>query len=284
MYALTYPFNLGCLAVTKLLVLDRLMDFSKLKGDGTSVWVKAARGMVYCVVVGNVAGLISNIVTSVFFARAAQSYETSVSDSLNNSSHIETARAFVTQGSRAASVHIAFETVMLILIVIAIAVVGFKCALRIRAALNAIKGSQLVKLTSMFGMSSLPTETSIDQQVHTRLAFSGQKMNHQIGITCSAVFLSFLLRACFTVMFTLCTALQNNISRNLCQPYINRCSSCYNVYSLIIVWIFYSPEFFFIIVLISQPFTLLVALWGMTSDHTLEIMKLRKTETKKVNF
>ena len=36
---------------------------------------------------------------------------------------------------------------------------------------------------------------------------------------------------------------------------------------------FYTPEFESIIVLISSPLTLLVALWGMTSNATLQVMK-----------
>ena len=53
-----------------------------------------------------------------------------------------------------------------------------------------------------------------------------------------------------------------------------RCeASCYNVYTLIDGWTLYTPEFESTIVSISPPLTLLVALWGMTSKATLQLMK-----------
>jgi len=36
-------------------------------------------------------------------------------------------------------------------------------------------------------------------------------------------------------------------------------------------WNDYTPEFFFIVVLISSPLTLLVALWGMTTDRMRQV-------------
>jgi hypothetical protein len=38
-------------------------------------------------------------------------------------------------------------------------------------------------------------------------------------------------------------------------------------------WMTYTPEFQVLIVLVSSPLTLLVALWGMTSNATLQLMK-----------
>jgi hypothetical protein len=39
---------------------------------------------------------------------------------------------------------------------------------------------------------------------------------------------------------------------------------------------FYTPEFQVVIVLVSSPLALLVALWGMTSNATLHLMKTSK--------
>jgi hypothetical protein len=284
-YALFYPFTLGCLVVTKLLVLDRLMDFSKLKGDGDTWWVKFANLLVGLVVVGNIVGLASNIATAAFFIRAALSYESALANVAANASFVEDARSRVTEGSRAGAVHIGFETIILILIVICISIVGVACARRIRAALVAVEQSHFVKLTSKFGLPAAPSEASLELSSSSkeRIASTGRQMSYQIAGTCTAVFLSFLLRACFTTLFTMCTALQDNISKDLCPSYVNRCSKCYNVYSLIIVWIFYSPEFFFAVVLLSQPVTLLIALWGMTSSTTLSIMQERDLERSRSN-
>jgi hypothetical protein len=40
----------------------------------------------------------------------------------------------------------------------------------------------------------------------------------------------------------------------------------------------YSPEFQVTIILISSPLALLVALWGMTSKQTLQLVKSRQRE------
>ncbi len=58
-----------------------------------------------------------------------------------------------------------------------------------------------------------------------------------------------------------------------CLGYINRCSDCYNMFSHILVWVLYTPEIGFVVTLVSQPCTLLVVLWWMTSGQTFAIMK-----------
>jgi hypothetical protein len=58
-----------------------------------------------------------------------------------------------------------------------------------------------------------------------------------------------------------------------CEPYINRCNpSCYNIFSHMLVWNLFTPEFYFAIVFFSQPLTLLAALWGMTSGQAKQIL------------
>jgi len=55
-------------------------------------------------------------------------------------------------------------------------------------------------------------------------------------------------------------------------------------------WMFYTPEFQLVIVLVSSPLALLVALWGMTSKATLQLMKssqerdARGTQGRQVNY
>jgi hypothetical protein len=44
-------------------------------------------------------------------------------------------------------------------------------------------------------------------------------------------------------------------------------------------WILYTPEFRLLVVLISTPFAMLVALWGMTGARALEIIAVNR-ETK----
>ena len=54
---------------------------------------------------------------------------------------------------------------------------------------------------------------------------------------------------------------------NPCDP------ACNNVWTVILNWLQFTPEFQLIVVLISSPLALLVALWGMTSERTLQHMR-----------
>ncbi len=56
-------------------------------------------------------------------------------------------------------------------------------------------------------------------------------------------------------------------------------ASCYNVYRLMQLWFIYTPEFQLTVVLISSPLALLVALWGMTSERTLQRMQSNRQQT-----
>ena len=45
------------------------------------------------------------------------------------------------------------------------------------------------------------------------------------------------------------------------------------MWEVIQFWLEFTPEFQLIVELISSPLTLLVALWGMTSERTLQHMR-----------
>jgi hypothetical protein len=98
-------------------------------------------------------------------------------------------------------------------------------------------------------------------------------MRRRIVGTSAAVFASSLLRAVLSIMTALgdllaqfqqptdITDTQNAVHKQ-CGSYCD--SSCYGVYSRMNVWMIFAPQFQLIIVAISSPLTLLVALWGMT--------------------
>ena len=98
-----------------------------------------------------------------------------------------------------------------------------------------------------------------------------RQIQRQLFITVFAVFLTFLLRAVFSVMY----AVANTSSDN--QPNCTGlCSSCNSVNSLMRIWITLTPEFQLVVELLSSPLAMLVALWGMTSHRTLQIMKAHR--------
>jgi hypothetical protein len=96
--------------------------------------------------------------------------------------------------------------------------------------------------------------------------------------TAAFVFVTFLLRAVYSTMFALANELQNEGNFVNC-PSGNICdASCFNVYRLMQLWILYTPEFQLMVVLISSPLAMIVALWGMTSDRTLQRMQSNRRQ------
>jgi hypothetical protein len=230
------------------------------------------------VVVGNVVGLIGNIVCSVFLYRAAQSYELSVAANSTALAKELYSKQEVQNGAKAMSIYLGFETTLLIFIVISFFVTGIASVRRIRASLRAVDENQ----------KNGPAPALAPRERHARdgqrslmlvaLEHKSQKLTRQIVGTCGVVFVSFFVRAVYTCVFALASALQNN--NVLCVPYVNRCGDCYNVFAHVQVWLLHTPELFFAVALISQPVALLVALWGMTSGQTLQIMRASDLENK----
>jgi hypothetical protein len=86
-------------------------------------------------------------------------------------------------------------------------------------------------------------------------------------------------------MFAVAGALNNNSAK--CDvpeaPKTNdRCSACYNVFAHINVWLLYSPAFFWLVYLISEPVALLVALWGMTAGRAWSIMSSGQKDVSRI--
>jgi len=161
----------------------------------------------------------------------------------------EAANAFVVQADQkntvandAGSVQQFFEVAVLLLIIVAFAVVGAACARRVSSLLRNLN----------------------DEHVEA----AGRQLRRQIVGTAAFVFVTFLLRAVFSTMNALANALQNDNANclTLCDP-------CNNMYSLIQNWLLLAPEFKLSVVLISSPLALIVALWGMTSERTLQHMR-----------
>ncbi len=265
-YAVTYPFAYCCIVVTKLLVIDRMMDFSKLKGNSRLVLLR--RLLVACIVIGNVVGLVGNIAAAVYYAKAADTYDLVHSSLSNVSAAVES----VQLGTTASSIQFGLEAIMNVLIVAAVSAVGVVTARNISFTLNSLRSFQLFKLSAVLNEPETAQEAGFLKDTSDRALKSGSQMLRQVVITCAVVFIAFLLRAIYTTIFTLATALQVN-SLITCSGYTDRCNGCYNLYSHIIVWLLSTPDFCFSVAFISQPFTLLVALWGMTSGQTLAIIQ-----------
>ena len=102
------------------------------------------------------------------------------------------------------------------------------------------------------------------------VTFAHRQLQRKILGTFTFVFVTFLLRAVFSTMLALARALQNE-GDTACG--FGSCDSqCHNVYTLMFLWILYTPEFQMLVVFVASPLSLLVALWGMTDVRALELM------------
>jgi len=254
-FLVTYALEFLCLSVAKLMVLNRMSDFAAPKGDGMSRrWVVWGRVVMAAVVAINVVGLVGSVAAAVKFERSAESFSAaSAAYAANNTADADNLASLGFQQKQLAlsaeAVQLICEIAVLLLIIIAFAVVGAACARRVSSA--------LVDMPDAF-------------------AASGRQLRLQIVGTAAFVFATFLLRAVYSTMFALANALQddgtNCPSNNVCD------ASCYNVYELMRMWLLNTPEFQVTVVLISSPLALLVALWGMTSKHTLQLMQSNRRQ------
>jgi hypothetical protein len=247
-FYVTYAIEFLCLSVAKLMVLDRMADFALAKVDGMSRRLAVGgRVVMAAVVVGNVAGLCGNVAAAVYIKKAGDLYSASSAaftasntDAGNNFNKEANQQIFVS--SDAASVQSFCEVAVLLIIILAFGVVGIASARRLSSALR---------------------------DMNDEHGAAGRQLRRQIVGTAAFVFVTFLLRAVFSIMNALANALQNNYAA--CPTFCG--IPCNNMYQLIQNWLLLTPEFQLIVVLISSPLALIVALWGMTSERTLQHMR-----------
>ena len=151
------------------------------------------------------------------------------------------------------------ELAVLLLIIVAFAVVGAACARRI--------SSEQQHHDALVNTADAAAAAPAWRQLRLRI----------VGTT-AFVFVTFLLRAVYSTMFALANQLQNNGNYVNCPSSSGCDASCYNVYRLMQVWLIYTPEFQLMVVMISSPLSLLVALSGMTTDRALRQMQSNRRQ------
>jgi hypothetical protein len=260
-FFVTYAIAFMCLSVAQLLVLDRMANFAVAKGNGMSRRLAVGgRVVMAAVVVGNAVGLCGNVASAVYFKQSADLYsEASAAYAANKP---DDGKAVRSQGRRknemasnAASVQQFSEVVVLLIIIVAFAVVGIASARRVSSALRNLNDA------------------------HGAVDTAGRQLRLQIVGTTAFIFVTFLLRSVFSIMYALANGLQNNgasCATSLCD------GLCYNSYSLMQTWFQYTPHFQHTFELISSPLALLVALWGMTYGRTLQRLKSNRKQMQAV--
>jgi hypothetical protein len=232
-----------------LQLLERMVDFVML-GDDRSRWLKTALNVVFGVTT------LSNIVNlgayaaSAYFLQRAYTTGTLVVSELRPLTQAQIVACFFkkcqtiddydseldfdNKGMRADSVASICESISLVFITVAYVVAGVHCMRRFRAA-------------SAGGVISV----------------GNARVQRQITVTVSTVFVTFLLRSGYAVISG---AARFNTSLQSYQPNcLNYCLPCQGLGNIVQAWDRLTPELRDVIFLLSSPLTILVALWGTYS-------------------
>ena len=253
-----YSLEFLCLSVAKLFVLDRLLSFAAPSESNVLQrrLAFAERVVVRVIVAGNSAGVCSNIVAAVYSSRVADYNDDAAaafdsSDIQQSMMYQSLAMEKNNIGAQITSIQQFCEVAVLIIIVLAFVAAGLLCARRIAYAIGSL--------------SHAPTKVS--QAVDA----AGNDMRQRIIGTVAVVFATFVLRAIFSSMNAISAALENSgvnctVSTDLCS------TSCHNTYFLIQAFLSYTPEFQQLVILISEPLSLAVALWAMTNQRARQLL------------
>ncbi len=253
-----YAIDFLCLSAARLMVLDRMSDFAAGQDEVTRKrWAAGGRMVMAVVVMGNAVGLAANVAAAVHAQRAADAASRASALLAANSTQaaLENQRSSNTEIELAvsiAAVQSFCEVAVLLLIVAAFIVVGVVCTRFVSSRLLAV-----------------------DKE--SASAAAGRELRRQMVVTTAVVFVAFVVRSVQSTMFAIARQLQD-ISRR-CPGVTGFCDpSCHNEFTHMLVWMLRTPEFQVTVVLVSSPLTLLVALWGMTSRLTLQVMKSKEQD------
>jgi hypothetical protein len=259
-FLVTYGIEFLCLSAAKLMVLDRMSVFAAPQGTGMRRrWAAAGRVVMAVVVLGNAVGLAANVAAAVHYqntseAHSAASAYYAANNTKDGEKYLSLSKKEAQLGGSIASVQSVCEVAVLLLIVVAFVAVGVLSARRVSSRLLGVDAASAAAAT-------------------------GRALRLQMVGTTAFVFVTFLIRSVFSTMYAVALELRNIDKDCPGLEKFTYCDACYNHYTHIVGWIFFTPEFQSTIVLISSPVALLVALWGMTSKATLQLMKSSRQES-----
>jgi hypothetical protein len=232
-----------CLMVAKLLLLDRMLIFAVPKSDAKSKHLALAGQLALAVVILACAvNLISCIPSATYQVDIGAMLCSGVP--FNNTA----VKVKLSQVARVESVQSFCESIWLWTVVLAYFVVGILGARRVRSAFPS-------------GMQSL---NEIRSQV------VGKRLHTQIVVTTASLLVTSVLRCAYATWYALIYG-RSNIAD--CEDTKFICSSCFNDSQLALVYDLYTPELYLALEFLSAPCSILVALWGMTSDRTILLMR-----------
>jgi hypothetical protein len=247
-------------SVSKLMVLDRMTQFAMKRAQEALVRrMGAVQRAVLCIVlVVNAAAVAASLASTPYFSLAAGADASAATAFISNQTEAGAslrleARRHASVGNTCVAVAEVCFVVCLLVIMTAFVGAGVFVAVRIRHFLAGVGLGQSASA-----------------------ARSARYLLLQTCITVAVVFVTFLIRTAFEMVLTLANFYNLNISCGICD-------SCQSVYYLMRVWTDATPEVRAIIMALAEPLTLLVALWGMTSERGAQLLN-RSRDTSDDDF
>ena len=267
-YLVAYAIDFFCSSIAKLLVLSRMRDFvvpSTVTAQRR--WTVSSRIVTALVILGNTAGLISNIAAAAYREQLANIYgDASAAFAANSTvlgiNLVKSSDTKFSEGTNAASYQELLEVIVLLIIVAAFIAVGGMGARLLNSALRHLKNAEDANIKA-------GTAGTQAKNLAVAAGAAGRQLRRKILATCLVAFVTFLLRAVFSIIYASANKLQNTNCSNIRGT---ACAPCWNEYAYMQFFILFTPEFQQTIILLSTPLSLLVALWGMTDVRALELM------------
>jgi len=256
-YNILYPIELAFMSLAKLFVLDRMVTLAKFKQNPAlqQRFSVASRVVVALVVCINIVSIAGGIVNAAHIQPILNLIASGIAD-YNANPGVQTALRILGQDLPQSqplfqkffifsNVQFICEAVLLALLVAVFTVTGIVCIRRI------------------LGLVIAPADTQLEE--------NRQSMLRQILGTVLVIFVSFLLRITFSILqvtaryWTATHLTSAEITAFLLPglpggqlPPTNNCVALLSFYAVV-------PEFQVVIILLSSPVALVVALWGMTT-------------------
>ena len=267
-----FPIELGCIIAAKLLVLRRLLQFTSGASSLHRSWLLLSRVFFSVVVICNSIGFFANIASSVYFGQGVGFTELAYeayyrNDSITAAGHMQSANAKAANAIRVSSVQRFCEALALLMVIAAFLVVGVRFHRIIRTALNTL-------LSVMQRLRRGASSADYNVQLINEASIQGRQLQRKVLVTFFFIFFAGLLRSFFTIMYGVALAYQDY--DNSCSP--SPCDECKNVYSQILFWILFTPEFQHLVMIFASPVAQLIALWGMSGAGVLEQMQAQRTQ------
>jgi hypothetical protein len=264
----TYSFEFAFVISAITLVLHRVHRLVASNSQTPQRWELATRVYLWTVALGVCIGSATNIAAAVFYilsadARSKAGSAWSSNSTVDAANYESNARRILQTAIEIGSVQRYIEALLLLIVIVAFVIVGFGCSRVISDALRALfaTGKHLHDLPFSARKSS-------DQALLAEASAQGRHLRRKIVTTFIFLFLSLLVRSCFSVTYAMASAFQAT-SCEVKTTFVG-CGPFKNTFALILGYILFTPEFQQVVMIISSPLALLVALWGMTGVKEFE--------------